>query len=159
MTFKHGGNKKTEYDHSSQHFCGCCSMSMKSTQSIWRCGRGEGCLHHRGSKSLSSQKLIDFTVLISLSVGLTQARQRLLVLYCMFQELEIGGTRPDSSQQKKTCVLMSRTVRLIRWSHGDKAPWWHIVNERLIMYMLAFNLCSLCCSYLHANKLQHNQHS
>lgn len=68
--------------------CGCCTISKTSTQSIRGCGRGEGCLHHRGSKSLSSQKLIDFTVLIRLSVGLTPAQQPLLVLYCMFLQLQ-----------------------------------------------------------------------
>lgn len=51
-------------------------------------GRGGGGLRHSSSKSLSSQKLIDFTVLIRRRVGLTQARQPLLGLYCMFPELQ-----------------------------------------------------------------------
>lgn len=135
-------NRKIEYHHSSQHICRFCTMSKKSTQSIRRCGRGEGCLHHRGSKSLSSQKLIDFTVLMWLSVGLTQARQPLLVLYCMFAELQNWR---DTARFKsaKNCVLMSRIVWLIRRMHSDKSPQWYTVNERLIIYMHAYDLSSL----------------
>lgn len=96
-------DKKTEYHHSSQHICGFCTMSKKSPQSIWRCGRWEGCLHHRGSKSLSSQKLIDFTVLIWLSVGLTQAQQPLLVLYCMCAELQNWRDTSQIQVSKKMC--------------------------------------------------------
>lgn len=125
-------NMKIEYDRSSRRIYGFCTMSKKSTQSIWRCGRGEGCLHHRGSKSLSSQKLIDFTVLIWLSVGLTQAQQPLLVLYCVFLELQKWWDTAQFKSAKKR-VLMSHIVWLIRWSQGDKVSPWYIVNQRLIM--------------------------
>lgn len=83
VAFMHGSIIKIEYDRCSQHICWFGTTSRKSTQSIRRCGRREGCLHHSSSKSLSSQKLIDFTVLMWLNVGLTQPQQPLLVLCCV----------------------------------------------------------------------------
>lgn len=104
-------NPEPESHHSSQHICGFCTTSTVCTPSIQRCGRGEGCLHHRGSKSLSSQKLIDFTVLIWLSVGLTQARQPLLVLYCVFAGLQ--NWRDANSSQQKMCPCVPYIYKYI----------------------------------------------